>query len=318
MFAGPDIPHPGDAVELRHLRYFVAVADAGSFLKAAHALRVAQPALSRQVQDLERELGVTLLERHPHGVRLTLPGKRFIGDARRTLHMAETAARRARVQAATGTRALRLVCSELLSQTATLSDLVHSYWQMNPGVDIDMELMNAPSVRVALAGGQADVGIMLVGRWPLRGFAGVRLVDCAVTGALLPSGHPLTHKKRLLARELAPLPWLHLPPEATWGVYRTLNRELMARGFSARHQATRPPSFSFLPLIAAGHGWAFSDGPLAEMFTRVTKAVTYCPLAEPPIPIWMAAIWKRSGTTPQTLQFIRLAESICHQRFHAR
>lgn len=68
-------------MELRHLRYFAAVADALNFTKAAIKLRLAQPALSRQVSDLENELGVDLLKRTSHGVTLTAEGKLFLEDA---------------------------------------------------------------------------------------------------------------------------------------------------------------------------------------------------------------------------------------------
>jgi Bacterial regulatory helix-turn-helix protein, lysR family len=73
-------------MELRHLRYFVAVAEALNFTKAATHLRVAQPALSRQVADLEDELGVDLLNRTSHGVRLTEEGKLFLAEARAVLN----------------------------------------------------------------------------------------------------------------------------------------------------------------------------------------------------------------------------------------
>src|SRR5205807_10589376 len=75
-------------MELRHFRYFVAVAEEHSFAHAARRLRVAQPALSKQIRDLETELGVTLFERLPRGVRLTPAGEAFLADARGTLEAA--------------------------------------------------------------------------------------------------------------------------------------------------------------------------------------------------------------------------------------
>ena len=69
-------------MELRHLRYFLAVGEALSFTKAAARLRVAQPALSRQIRDLEDEIGVDLLRRNPRGVTLTPEGKLFLAEAR--------------------------------------------------------------------------------------------------------------------------------------------------------------------------------------------------------------------------------------------
>src|SRR5256885_11604903 len=75
-------------MELRHFRYFVAVAEEHSFAHAARRLRVAQPALSKQIRDLETELGVTLFERLPRGVRLTPAGGAFLADARGPLEAA--------------------------------------------------------------------------------------------------------------------------------------------------------------------------------------------------------------------------------------
>ena len=72
-------------IELRHLRYFVAVAEHLHFGKAARSLHVSQPPLSRQIRDLERHLGVELFERTPHGVSLTEPGRRMLGQSRRIL-----------------------------------------------------------------------------------------------------------------------------------------------------------------------------------------------------------------------------------------
>ena len=76
-------------MELRHLRYFVAVCEAQNFAKAAAQLRIAQPSLSRRVQDLEDEIGVDLLKRSPRGVTITAEGKLFLEDAREVLKRAD-------------------------------------------------------------------------------------------------------------------------------------------------------------------------------------------------------------------------------------
>jgi DNA-binding transcriptional LysR family regulator len=86
-------------MELRHLRYFVAVADALNFTKAATRLRLAQPALSRQIADLEDELGVDLLKRNSHGVTLTAEGKSFLADAKNILQLADESATKVRALA---------------------------------------------------------------------------------------------------------------------------------------------------------------------------------------------------------------------------
>src|ERR1700730_2198267 len=84
------------AMELRHLRYFLAVGEALNFTKAAAQLRVAQPALSRQVQDLEDETGVDLMKRGPRGVTLTAEGKLFLGEVRELLKRADESVEKVR------------------------------------------------------------------------------------------------------------------------------------------------------------------------------------------------------------------------------
>lgn len=86
-------------MELRHLRYFVAVCEASNFTKAAVKLRIAQPALSRQVQDLEDEIGVDLLKRSPRGVTITAEGKLFLEEAREVLNRADESVEKVRALA---------------------------------------------------------------------------------------------------------------------------------------------------------------------------------------------------------------------------
>ena len=86
-------------MELRHLRYFVAVAEGLNFTKAAAQVRIAQPALSRRVQDLEDEIGVALLRRSPRGVTLTAEGKLFLGEVRELLKRADESVAKVRALA---------------------------------------------------------------------------------------------------------------------------------------------------------------------------------------------------------------------------
>src|SRR5260221_11459753 len=83
-------------MELRHLRYFVAVGEEQHYGRPARRLRVAQPALSRQIQDLEEEIGFKLFDRLPRGVKISAAGRCFLEDARRVLQQVNEAATRAR------------------------------------------------------------------------------------------------------------------------------------------------------------------------------------------------------------------------------
>jgi len=109
-------------MELRHLRYFVAIGEEQHYGRAAHRLHVAQPALSRQIQDLEEELGFQLFERLPRGVRLSAAGKLFLEDSRRILRDVTEAMVRAGSVASGRTGTLRVGFTENSSWRGVVPD----------------------------------------------------------------------------------------------------------------------------------------------------------------------------------------------------
>jgi DNA-binding transcriptional LysR family regulator len=122
-------------VELRHLRYFIAIAEEQSFSRAAERVWIAQPGLSTQIRRLETELGVKLFERHTRGVRLTQPGEVFLERARVALAAAETAAATGRDLRAGVVGGVRLgVATE--ARRAVVSHLIHRFVRERPGVEL--------------------------------------------------------------------------------------------------------------------------------------------------------------------------------------
>src|ERR1051325_7239683 len=109
-------------MELRHLRYFVAVGEEQHYKRAAQRLRVAQPALSRQIQDLEEEIGFKLFDRLPRGVKLSAAGKLFMEDARRILQQVNEATVRAKRVAAGLSGTLRVGFVESVSWHGVVPD----------------------------------------------------------------------------------------------------------------------------------------------------------------------------------------------------
>jgi len=109
-------------MELRHLRYFVAVGEEQHYKRAAQRLRVAQPALSRQIQDLEEEIGFKLFDRLPRGVKISAAGKSFIEDARRILREVDEAAARAKRVASGQSGILRVGFVESISWHGVVPD----------------------------------------------------------------------------------------------------------------------------------------------------------------------------------------------------
>src|SRR5256714_10717927 len=126
-------------MELRHLRYFVAVAEELHFGRAAERLHIAQPPLSRQIRDLEREVGTPLFERVPRGVELTPAGSAFLPVARLTLAQAERAQRSAQRAALGETGRLRVGFVEAATHSGILADVLSFFRVHLPSVGLRSE-----------------------------------------------------------------------------------------------------------------------------------------------------------------------------------
>ena len=195
-------------MELRHLRYFVAVAEERSFVNAARRVRVAQPALSKQIHDLEGELGVALFHRLPRGVRLTRAGETFLVHARRTLDSAERAVASARGAAEGGVSDLAFAHGELAVYTPIIEDLLAAFRAAHPEARVRVSSKSDADTYQALREGQVDVASIFIAEWPVAGFDAMRLVDCTTKGVLLPASHPLAARPSVRLEELRSLTWL--------------------------------------------------------------------------------------------------------------
>jgi DNA-binding transcriptional LysR family regulator len=197
-------------MELRHLRYFVAVAEALSFRKASELLRVAQPALSRQIQDLEADVGAKLLTRNTSSVRLTDAGAAFLVECRLTLSQSQHAIAVAR-DAAKGLRGRITVGYLAPLLTGIIPPVLSAFGSKYPNVDLSMVELSNPEQLVALEAGLIQVGFgveesvlplpvafdsRVVGRTPFRAVMGKR--------------HRLARMHRVPLAELAREPLLAL------------------------------------------------------------------------------------------------------------
>ena len=131
-------------MELRHLRYFVAVGEDQHYGRASRRLGVAQPALSRQIQDLENEIGFKLFDRMPRGVRLSAAGELFLEDARRILQEVGEATARAARAARGQSGTLRVGFAENVSWHGVAPDSFRRFREQQPGADL--QLQPAPSL----------------------------------------------------------------------------------------------------------------------------------------------------------------------------
>jgi len=283
-------------MELRHLRYFVAVAEERTFLRAAARLRVAQPAVSKQVRDLEVELGVTLFHRLPRGVRLTRAGEAFLVEARGTLEAAGRAVASARSAADDRVSELQFAHGELAGYTAIIEDLLATFRDAHPEAQVRVSSMSDADAYTALREREIDVASVFIAQWPVEGFDALRLVDCTTKGVLLPASHSLAAKPVVRLEELRTLSWLHSAPQRWPGFFRTFEQALRARGLVPLRRRERPketPSANVQ--IAAGEAWALASEAIAAPYRATPTAIVDRPFAESPIPCWIALVWRRDA-----------------------
>src|ERR1700755_1336395 len=147
-------------MELRHLRYFVAVGEEQHYGRASRILRVAQPALSRQIQDLEKEVGFKLFDRLPRGVKLSAAGKLFLEDARRILQAISGATTRAARVARGQSGTLRVGFPENASWHGVVPESLRRFRKRQP--DAELQLTPATSLEQieAIRSGRLDAGFV--------------------------------------------------------------------------------------------------------------------------------------------------------------
>ncbi|MCP2265610.1 LysR family transcriptional regulator [Promicromonospora thailandica] len=208
-----------DGLETRELRYFVAVAEELHFGRAAERLAIAQPPLSRAIQQLERRLGVTLLERDRRGVALTPAGATMLAEARLALDAVDAVVRRTR-RAAAPTPGLVLTTKAGASHEL-LKRLLDAYAQRPDAVDVDVLLCEVGGQRGLLRDGSADVALV---HSPYDVLTGLETATLQTEGqvAIVPGAHPLARRTRLTLAEVSDVPDL---PIARW----------------PRHDGTYPP-----------------------------------------------------------------------------
>jgi len=147
-------------MELRHLRYFVAVGEEQHYGRAARRLRVAQPALSRQIQDLEEELGFKLFERLSRGVKLSEAGKLFLEDARRILQEVSEAAVRAGSVARGRSGTLRVGFTENASWRGVVPESFRRFRELQPGAELQLRPAASFELLDAIRSGGLDAGFV--------------------------------------------------------------------------------------------------------------------------------------------------------------
>jgi DNA-binding transcriptional LysR family regulator len=291
-------------VELRQLRYFVAVAEELHFRRAAARLHISQPPLSQQIAALEQELGVRLLERTRRRVELTPAGETFLRDARAILAEVDVAMSTARAIDAGQAGVLRVgfVGSALLS---IVPATVQRFRRARPGVEVELRERSTVEALRALTTGVVDVALV---RPPIEPDEThhTELVMRERTVAAIPTGHELARLRRIPLARLAPEPLVLFPRAQAPGFHDLLIGELSATGKSPHVVQYAPEMLTIIGLVAAGIGVSPVPASVAHL---ALDGVTYRPLSGAP-DTELVAVTRAAEEAPLARAFVAEAHAI--------
>jgi DNA-binding transcriptional LysR family regulator len=290
-------------MELRHLRYFVAVAEELNFTHAALRLRVAQPALSSQIKDLEQELEAVLFERGRTGVQLTRAGKAFYTRARSILAQAAEAANEARTAAGTITGSLVIGFPSGLHLNY-LAPVIEAYKKAQPKVVFDFfHGLNHQQLK-ALRDGRIDIGFVTLPA-PLDGCAH-QVIWRVPFKVVLPPKHPLAKRKGFDLADLRGEDFVFCTRESRPEFYDEFFRQCANAGFRPRvvKEVGGYPT-NMLGLVSVGLG--ISVLPHFQGVERI-QGIVWRALSKPKLWTDFALVWRQPATSPVVEEFAITAQ----------
>ncbi|MEV6560760.1 LysR family transcriptional regulator [Nocardia sp. NPDC051756] len=289
-------------ISLEQVRGFVMVADEGSFRRAAERLRMTQPPLSRQVQKLERDIGVELFDRSQRQAQLTPAGEVFLIEARRLLALAEGAPGTARLVAAGGAGTVRIGFTAA-SGFGFLGRFLNHIEQGLPGVEVVLREMVSSDQFENLRSGKLDLALA---RPPFdRTEFDCELVHSERLMLALPDGHALAGDGPIAAEELGGETLLVYAPGPARYFADLVAGILAAVPYTSTHELTQV--HTMLALVAAGRGLALVPETASHLHP---DGVRFRPLDGVEDPVVLYAVWRRNCANPALPRVVRLLDSL--------
>jgi len=287
-------------MELRHLRYFVAVAESLHFGQAAAKLGIAQPSLSHQIRQLESELQTSLLRRTKRRVEITEAGRLFLEEAREIIARADRAAVLARRVARVDAQRLRIGVGYCMDHTG-VSLLIGKFNTRHQDVQVELKTLAVPIQLAALREGRLDVGFV---RPPIhdQSFNAEVLIREPLIAALPPK-HQLASRKRLALSALADEPFILPSLDGVPLFHRAVLKACREAGFvpHAPHEADHLQMI--LGMVAAGAG----VGLVPAAARKFNPGVVYRPLNPPPDHLQTVIAWRQDDHSAIVSEFLREA-----------
>jgi DNA-binding transcriptional LysR family regulator len=293
-------------MELRHLRYFVAVAEELHFTRAALRLNIAQPPLSQQIRALEQELGVQLFLRTRRSVALTDAGRHLLERARQLLGATQALPAELQRVARGELGLLRIGFSSTLPLTKVLRDVVADHRRSHPDVALSLREMHSQLQFDSLRRGELDVGLV---RYNEHAPAGLRLVVLRrdPLRLVVPAGHRFARRKSVAIADCRDEPFIGFPGDAGTGTGPLLKRLCAQAGFEPRIAQEAREATTQIGLVAAGLGVAVLPAPLEAV--RI-EGVRYVPLEGEGALLVMSAATRVDEASERVLSFVRRVSAL--------
>jgi DNA-binding transcriptional LysR family regulator len=291
-------------MELRHLRYFVAAAEAENVSRAALKLHVSQPGVSRQIHDLEDEIGFQLFERSAKSLKLTDAGRVFLTGARAVLQHADDAVNQARAVAGGTNGEIHVGYAPSLT-VEILPQALRKFQEKFPGVRVALHDLSTEEMLSQM--GEKKLQVALTVRPPpklLRGLNFEELARYTICVAVAPK-HPLAKSKSISLERISREPLIGYSRQDYPEYHEMLEKLFAAVGRKPRIVGEHDGVSSMVAAVEAGRGFALVPGCVACMAGPRLKLIPLKP-ALPPVPV--VAIWRRDAETELVKNFIAAAK----------
>lgn len=297
-------------MELRHLRYFLAVADELNFTRAARRLHIAQPPLTRQIQALENELGLRLFNRTRHRVELTDAGRAFAAEAARILGELRSAVLSAQRTARGFKGQVRVGFTESASFNPLVIGAFRRFRADHPQVEVSLEEAQSTTLAAALREGRVDAAFV---RPPLRQEQGLtlKLIDEEDMVVALPGGHRLARRRVVRMEQLADEAFILYPRAVRPGLADAVVAACERAGFVPKVAQYAPQLSSTLNLVAGSIGISIVPRSMQGVQPR---SVRYVQLEGGPVKAQLAIAHRASESSAAVLNFVRTVHELAAAR----
>jgi DNA-binding transcriptional LysR family regulator len=294
-------------MELRQLRYFIAAGEEQHIHRAAKRLRIAQPALSRQIQNLEEEIGFELFERLPRGVRLSPAGKLYLNDARRIMAEIGGAVGRTRRIAHGQAGVLRVGCVDSLSWRGIVPDSFKMFREQQPDAELDLRALITAEQVDAIESGSLDAGFIVTSSRLSKDLTQFE-VGTANFEVAVPVDHPLTRMGKLRLRDLVDYPFVWFPRYRLPAFYDQLMAACAKGGLNnPRIVQETEKEVTLLTLVSWQIGLAFVT---SNTRLRCPRGVVLHPVTDLHMPIRFSLVYRRGNRSVLLAKFVAGVRSL--------